>query len=115
MQDYTIWNLRSIPVDEAADRIELWVQSHGIQTAGLSVGVDPDTGNATITVTADQDPTTVLQTYQPTPTPRDVLKANALADAKPIFAAIIAKDRATRTPVEKALLGLAVLLRDVLE
>jgi hypothetical protein len=119
MQQYVVRNLTNIPVDamgnpEPADRIEAWLQARGFQTDGISAGRDPVTGTVTVIATTDTDPSSVLTSYTSAPTPREVFRANALADARPVIAAIIAKDRATRTPAERALLGLAVLVKEAM-
>lgn len=114
-QTYRIENLSNVTGDDDAGRIDAFLRARGIAPSRVAIAWNAATGKANVTVDADADPSTALQTYTSTPTAAEVLKAQALADAKPVIAAIIAKDRASRTPVERALLGLAVALRELTE
>jgi hypothetical protein len=49
----------------------------------------------------------------PTPTPAETERGQRLSDARTVIAAIAAKPRNERSAVERALLGLAVAVREV--
>lgn len=115
MDRYARAGLTNLTRADKADRIEAYLQSQGIATAGVGVRWDDETNTATVVVTADRDPSAALAAYTPTPTAQEVFRANAITDAKPVIATIAAKARADRTPVERALLGLAVAVRELTE
>lgn len=106
MDRYEIAGLQTLTEDDHAGRVEAYLQSVGIQTAGVSVGWAD--GAPTVWVTSDTDPTKALQSYVPTLTPEEQERADALADAQTAIDAISAKSRTQRTATEKVLLGLAV-------
>lgn len=106
MDRYEIAGLQTLTEDDHAGRIEAYLQSVGIQTAGVSIGWKD--GSPTVWVTSDTDPTKALQSYVPTLTPEEQERADTLADADAAIQAIAAKPRGNRTATEKVLLGLAV-------
>ena len=107
MERYTIRFPESITRDDHAGRIETFLQQQGFETAGVVARWD-DEGRCTVTVNAHRDPTKTLDTYTPTLTPDEQHRADVLADAAAVVAAITEKPRQSRTDTEKVLLGLAV-------
>ena len=106
MERYTVRFPESITKEDHAGRIETFLREQGIETAGVVVRWD-DQGRATVTVNADRDPSKTLEAYTPTLTPDEQARADVLADAAAVVAAITEKPRQSRTDTEKVLLGLA--------
>jgi hypothetical protein len=111
---YTIDRREGLTRDDTPERIQAWLRANGHPDAEvISTGYNPDNGNLRIRVEAASDPEAAIANYTPTPTPREVFKANAIADGRAVIRAIAQKPRADRTPVERALLGLAVMLSEI--
>jgi hypothetical protein len=115
MDRFTLRQLATLNKQDGADRIEAYLRSKGIQTNGVQVRWDDETNTGTVSVLADRDPSDALRTYTPTPTDTEARRSQAIADAKPVIAAIAQKPRADRTPVERVLLGLAAGIRELMD
>jgi hypothetical protein len=114
MPRYTIDRREGLTRDDTPERIQAWLRANGHPDAEvISTGYNADNGNLRIRVEAADDPEVAIEAYTPTPTPREQWQANALSDGKTVIRAIAQKARADRTPVERALLGLAVKLAEV--
>ena len=114
MQRYVIDRREGLSREDTPERIQAWLRANGHATADvISTGYNEENGNLRIVVKADDDPGAALEQYTPTPTPREQWQANALSDGKAVIRAIAQKPRADRTPVERALLGMAVKLSDI--
>ena len=114
MPRYTIDRREGLTIDDTPERIQEWLRDHGHPAADvISTGYNPDNGNLRIRVEAPDDPSAALETYTPTPTAREMRKQVAIADAETVIRVIAQKPRADRTPVERALLGLAARLCDI--
>jgi hypothetical protein len=97
-----------------AGNIHAYLVQRGYHVTGVSVGprwrerdgqrvVD----GYVVTVEADRDPAADLASYVPPPSP----VARARVELQEAIAAIVARPPATRTPVERAVLALATLVR----
>jgi hypothetical protein len=106
MERYPVHGITTITPADHAGRIETFLRSQGLTTAGVTVRWN-ELGLATVTVTADRDPTQALQAYVPTLTPDEQETQNRIADAQAAIAEIASKPRGNRSATEKALLGLA--------
>jgi hypothetical protein len=106
MERFTVLAPQSLTVTDHAGRIETFLRSQGLTTAGVTVRWN-ELGLATVTVTADRDPTQALAAYVPTLTPDEQETQNRIADAQSAIAEIASKPRGARSATEKALLGLA--------
>lgn len=107
MERYTLLAPDHLTTDDHAGRIEAWLQSQGLATAGVSIRWT-DTGRAFLTVRADRDPTDALAAYVPTLTTEEQARETVLADAAAAVAAIRGKPRSNRTATETVLLALAL-------
>lgn len=112
MPQYVVDGIQATSED-TADRIVSWLEARGYASPEVSTAFDVRSGLMRVLVWTDRDPTADLKGYTSTPTPRETFAATALSDAIPVIRAIAQKPRADRTPVERALLGLAVQLREV--
>jgi hypothetical protein len=112
MERYPVHGITTITPADHAGRIEAFLRSQGLTTAGVTVRWN-ELGLATVTVTADRDPTQALAAYVPTLTPDEQETQNRIADAQAAIAEIASKPRGARSATEKARLGLAVLSEPV--
>lgn len=113
MPEYVVNGIERATSADGADRIISYLLARGYADPQVQTSFDPRDGSLRVRVETDRDPTTDLLAYTSTPTARETFAANALADAIPVIRAIAQKPRADRTPVERALLGLAVFVREV--
>lgn len=90
-----------------AGRVERWLINHGyaIGEGGVSIADD------TVIVDCDRDPRAEIAAYQPTELEDERLANVARAELKGALDAIRAKAPANRTPAERAILAIAVLVR----
>ena len=105
MERYELTNISSIGDTDHAGRIHQFLVNEGFDVQGVSVGTKG--GEPCVWVTCDRDPTKTIETYTPTLTPEEQHRADVLADAAAVVAAITEKPRQSRTDTEKVLLGLA--------
>jgi len=113
MPRYVVDRREGLGPDETPERIQTWLRANGHPAAEvISTGYGRN-GNLRIHVESPTDPTADLMTYTPTPTAREVRQQLAMADGKAVLQAINQKPRADRTPVERALLALALKLAEV--
>lgn len=113
MDRYVTYQLANLTRSDGAERIEAYLRAQGVTTAGVQVRWNDDTNEAQVAVRADRDPGDLLRAYTSTPTAAELERDRRLSDARAVLQAIAQKPRADRTPVERALLGLATVVREL--
>jgi hypothetical protein len=103
-----------------AGRIEKWLTSKGyvIGAGGVSVtNVVAEDGaiSGEVVVDADRDPAADIAAYQYTELPEESGTALAMASLRNAISDIRAKAPAQRSPAERAVLALTVILRELRE
>ena len=113
MPRYTIDRRTGLTRDDTPERIQAWLRANGHPDADvISTGYNPDNGNLRIHVEAATDPADEVAAYTPTPTARESARTTAVNDGAAALREIEQKPTRDRTPVERALLGLAATLAD---
>jgi hypothetical protein len=116
MPRYVIDRREGLSRDDTPERVQAWLRAHGHPNAEVvSTGFNPHNGNLRLTIESDNDPQAAVMAYAPELTPRERFKLAAMADGRAVIKAIADKPRGERGPVEKALLGLAVMVGDIAE
>ena len=104
-----IYHIAKPPIDDTflAGRIERWLINHGyvIGEGGVSVTATE------VVVDCDRDPSAEIGAYEPTELEGERLANVARAELKSALDAIRAKAPENRTPAERAILAIAVLVR----
>jgi hypothetical protein len=113
MDRFVIHKLDNLTRADGAERMEAYLRANGVTTMGVQVKWNDELQTAAVIAIADRDPGDLLRAYAPTPTPGEAERDRRLSDARQVIQAIAAKPRADRTPVERALLGLAVSVRSL--
>lgn len=91
-----------------AGRIAAWLENHGYQLGPDGVTVT----NTDVLVDADRDPTADITAYQPTELPEERTGNAARVELAAAIDLIRDKAPVTRSPAERAILALVVLVRD---
>ena len=90
-------------------RVDAWLTAHGYTVQdGSSLH-----GDGTVTVLTDRDPSADVQTYTDAPTSAEQLIAAAVTTLRAYLTTVRAIAPALRTPEQKALLSVAVLVHDL--
>ena len=100
--------------DDTPERIQAWLRSHGHPDADvISTGYNPDNGNLRVRVEAADDPKPAIDAYTPTPTQREVIEAQLMADARAAIVAIKNKGPANWTTQDKIILAIVLSIREL--
>jgi hypothetical protein len=110
MDRFVIHKLDNLTRADGAERVEAYLRANGVTTMGVQVKWNDELQTAAVIAI---DPGDLLRAYAPTPTPGEAERDRRLSDARQVIQAIAAKPRVDRTPVERALLGLAVSVRSL--
>lgn len=99
--------------DDHAGRIDEYCRAQGWAIDGVSVSPDVIEIDFPDGVQVPADAAAKIGAYVTAETARERFERIAIEDAKAVIRAIAQKPRADRTPVERALLGLAVRTADI--
>ena len=111
MPRFTIDRRDGLSRDDTPERIQAWLRANGHPDAEvISTGYNPENGNLRIRVEAAKDPAVAVAAYTPTPTAKEAARTTAVSDGRAAMQEIAQRASRDRTPVERALLGLAATL-----
>jgi DNA polymerase III delta prime subunit len=113
MERYVVHRLENLTKADGAERVEAYLRANGVTTMGVQVKWSDELQSAAVIALADRDPGDLLRAYTTTQTAGELERDRRLSDARQVIQSIAAKPRADRTPVERALLGLAVSVRNL--
>ena len=109
---YTIDN--TLTEQDNPERIQAWLRNHGYPDAEvISTAYNRRNGNVRIVVESSTDPTPTVDAYTPTPTQREIIEAQLLADARQAIIAIRNKGPNNWTTQDKIILAMALSIRDL--